>query len=139
MLGEMPILNRDSVSVSKTRTRRSERDGWFLFSPQPADVQNCDADVAHAIEAAADAGAAAGAREATGGIPAELAAAATSCRVTQTSAAYATADDRRGCSAASIASMCPRLLRVARHRHAQFARLMLIRMPASARKSNRTT
>lgn len=72
---------------------------------QSADVQNSDADVAHAIEAAADARAAAGAREATGGIPTELAAAEASCRTTQTSAAYAVAHYRRGCSAASITSM----------------------------------
>jgi len=72
---------------------------------QSADVQNSDADVAHAVEAAADARAAAGAREATGGIPAELAAAEASCRAAQTSAAYAVAHCRRGCATASITSM----------------------------------
>jgi len=75
-------------------------------SLQSADVQNRDADVAHAAEAAADARAAAGAREATGRIPAELAAAATSCRATQASSTYAVAYDWRGRSAASIASTC---------------------------------
>lgn len=72
---------------------------------QSADFQNNDSDVAYAIEAAADAGAAAGAREATGGVPAELAAAETSCRTAQTSAAYAIAHYWRGCSTTSIASM----------------------------------
>lgn len=73
---------------------------------QSADVQNSNANVAHAIEAAADARAAAGAREATGRIPAELAAAEASCRTAQTSAAYTVAHYRRGCSTASITSMC---------------------------------
>lgn len=93
------------VRVEREVLDKVLREGNIGFF-QSADVQNSDADVAHAIETAADARAAAGAREATGGIPAELAAAEASCCTAQTSAAYAVAHYRRGCSTASITSMC---------------------------------